>query len=67
MSRISRIINESVDENFKILALTFTNKAALEMSDRIIKLVPEAKGRLFVGTFHSFCAEVLRNHGSSIE
>ena len=65
-SRISRIINESVDENFKILALTFTNKAALEMSDRIIKLVPEAKGRLFVGTFHSFCAEVLRNHGSSI-
>lgn len=65
-TRISRIINESVEENFKILALTFTNKAALEMSDRIIKLVPEAKGRLFVGTFHSFCAEVLRNHGSSI-
>ena len=65
-TRISRIINESVDENFKILALTFTNKAALEMSERIIKLVPEAKGRLFVGTFHSFCAEVLRNHGSSI-
>lgn len=36
------------------------------MSDRIIKLVPEAKGRLYVGTFHSFCAEVLRNHGSSV-
>lgn len=65
-TRISRIINESIDENFKILALTFTNKAALEMSGRILKLVPEAKGRLFVGTFHSFCAEVLRNHGSTI-
>lgn len=64
--RISRLINESADESFKILALTFTNKAALEMSNRIIELIPEAKGRLFVGTFHSFCAEVLRNHGSSI-
>lgn len=65
-TRISRLLNETPDENFKILALTFTNKAALEMSERIIKLVPEAKGRLFVGTFHSFCADVLRNHGSSV-
>lgn len=65
-TRVSRILNLTSEENFKILALTFTNKAALEMSDRILKLVPEAKGRIFVGTFHSFCAEVLRNHGSSI-
>lgn len=65
-TRVSRILQESPNENFKILSLTFTNKAALEMSDRILKLVPNAKGRLFVGTFHSFCADILRNHGSSI-
>lgn len=64
--RISRVLREAPDDSFKVLALTFTNKAALEMSERIMKLVPDAKGRLFIGTFHSFCAEVLRNHGSSI-
>lgn len=64
--RIARILSDSLDEEFKILALTFTNKAALEMSERILKIVPDAKGRLFVGTFHSFCAEVLRNHGSYV-
>lgn len=64
--RVSRILSETPDESFKILALTFTNKAALEMSERILKLLPDAKGRLFVGTFHGFCADVLRNHGSYI-
>lgn len=64
--RIGRLLSDTPEENFKILALTFTNKAAMEMSDRILKIVPDAKGRLFVGTFHGFCAEVLRNHGSYI-
>lgn len=65
-NRISRLLQESHNEDFKILALTFTNKAAMEMSDRIFKNTPNGRGRLFVGTFHAFCAEVLRSHGSSI-
>ena len=44
-----------------ILALTFTNKAAREMKQRIIRLVGEDVGRyLWMGTFHSICSRILR-------
>lgn len=66
-ARIARILAESRDENFRILALTFTTKAASEMRGRIANLIPEMQNRLFVGTFHSFCAEVLRNQGSALK
>ncbi|MDE7029982.1 MAG: ATP-dependent helicase, partial [Lachnospiraceae bacterium] len=61
-----RILNETEKESFRILALTFTNKAAQEMSERILEGVDNVEHRLYVGTFHSFCSEVLRNHGSYI-
>lgn len=64
--RIRRILKESADESFRILALTFTNKAAQEMSERILDGVDDVDHRLYVGTFHSFCSEVLRNHGSYV-
>ena len=64
--RIRRILRESEEETFRILALTFTNKAAQEMSERILNGVEDVEHRLYVGTFHSFCSEVLRNHGSYV-
>lgn len=64
--RIKRILSESKEESFRILALTFTNKAAQEMSERIQAGVQSVEHRLFVGTFHSFCSEILRTHGSYI-
>ena len=64
--RIRRILKETADETFRILALTFTNKAAQEMSERIRDGVNGIDHRLYVGTFHSFCSEVLRNHGSYV-
>lgn len=64
--RIIRILKESEEDSFRILALTFTNKAAAEMSERIEKGLGRAEKRLFMGTFHSFCSAVLRNHGTYV-
>ncbi len=43
-----------------ILGITFTNKAAKEMRDRVQALLPADSKQPFLGTFHSFCADVLR-------
>ncbi|MCW5940286.1 MAG: UvrD-helicase domain-containing protein [Fimbriimonadaceae bacterium] len=63
--RIARLVSEGVPPG-RILAVTFTNKAAREMKERIADMVgPEAQG-LWMGTFHSICARLLRIDGSSI-
>lgn len=64
--RIIRLLKEAEQDSFRILALTFTNKAATEMSERIAAGIENQEKRLFIGTFHSFCSEVLRNHGSYV-
>lgn len=64
--RIIRLLKESENKSFRILALTFTNKAATEMRERIASGVDNQDKRLFIGTFHSFCSEILRNHGSYV-
>ena len=61
--RIARLLDSSPDRRFRILALTFTNKAANEMAARVTALVPGLEGRANIGTFHAFCAQVLRQHG----
>lgn len=61
--RIAHLLNEGTDP-FNILALTFTNKAAREMKDRIHKLVGGTEARnVWMGTFHSIFARVLRIDG----
>lgn len=62
--RIRRILNEGKG-HFRILALTFTNKAANEMKERLTE-IPEIDRRAFIGTFHSFCMEVLANRGKAV-
>ncbi|MFA9288878.1 MAG: ATP-dependent helicase [Weeksellaceae bacterium] len=49
-----------------IVMITFTNKAAKEMKERIQKVVPLKEPMGYVGTFHSFCAKILRIDGESI-
>src|SRR3954471_21780862 len=63
--RIAHIIKQGVDP-FNILALTFTNKAARAMKERILEIVgPEAKN-LWMGTFHSVFAKILRIEAAKI-
>lgn len=61
--RVARIISETPSEKFRILGLTFTNKAANEMRSRVLRFVPGFEDRFFLGTFHSFCTDLLRQHG----
>ncbi len=59
--RIAHLITNLVDP-FHILALTFTNKAAKEMKERIAKVVGQSEARsLWMGTFHSVFARILRS------
>ena len=64
--RIARLIESTPGKHFRILALTFTNAAAAEMRDRISLLVPNAEQRAVLTTFHSFAADLLRQHGHHI-
>lgn len=65
-TRISRLLEQSGDEHFRILGLTFTNKAAAEMRKRIEALVPGLGNRVLLTTFHSFAGDLLRQHGHLI-
>ena len=58
--RISYLISELGVEPWKILAITFTNKVANEMKNRVVKMIPEAMQDLTIRTFHSFAAYFLR-------
>lgn len=66
--RVAYLISERHVSPYNILAVTFTNKAAKEMKERIGKILnDESKSRhLWVGTFHATCARLLREHGEKI-
>src|SRR5438874_10257772 len=64
--RIALLVEHDV-RPWQILALTFTNKAAREMKERIGQLVrPELAYDLWMGTFHSIFARILRKHAKEL-
>jgi DNA helicase II / ATP-dependent DNA helicase PcrA len=60
--RIAYLIDRLEVSPFEILAITFTNKAAGEMKDRVAALVGPVARKMWVSTFHSACVRILRNH-----
>ncbi|NQY57768.1 MAG: UvrD-helicase domain-containing protein, partial [Ilumatobacteraceae bacterium] len=56
--RIANLVHEGVPPS-KILAITFTNKAAAEMRERLVDLVGPAVRAMWVSTFHSACVRIL--------
>lgn len=57
--RIAHLLAQGVNP-YEILAITFTNKAAKEMKSRVEGLVGDVANRIWLSTFHSFCAKFLR-------
>ena len=65
--RVAHLINDVNLPPYNILAVTFTNKAAREMSERLANLIgPDKVAGLTVGTFHSICARFLRIDGEHV-
>ena len=65
-TRIAYLIQEHNVAPWHVLALTFTNKAAREMRERVERLVGERASWITMGTFHSFSARILRTYGGEI-
>jgi DNA helicase II / ATP-dependent DNA helicase PcrA len=63
--RIAHILKQGVDP-FRVLSLTFTNKAAADMKERIIQLIGSEARNLWMGTFHSVFARLLRREAGKI-
>src|SRR5262245_18392059 len=65
-SRIAYLDREGLAKSDEILAVTFTNKAAEEMRARVEALIGSDCSRMWVSTFHSLCARLLRRHAPAI-
>ncbi|WP_235678866.1 DNA helicase PcrA [Jeotgalicoccus sp. ATCC 8456] len=58
--RVAYLLDEKQVPSYNILAITFTNKAAKEMRERVDRLIKEDANRMWISTFHSMCVRILR-------
>lgn len=65
VGRVAGLVDEGVDPR-KILVLTFSNKAAGELTERIADLRPEAAPAMWIGTFHAFGLDLVRRYHSRL-
>src|SRR5262252_3618322 len=65
-SRVAYLVASGLAQAHEVLAVTFTNKAAEEMRSRVESLLGSDCGRMWVSTFHSLCARLLRREAPAI-
>lgn len=65
--RVANLVTNHNVHPARILAVTFTNKAANEMKGRLRELVGEKSSSLWVSTFHSACVRILRSHATKLD
>ena len=58
--RIAYLLEQGLDKPWEILAITFTNKAAKEMKERVTSLVGDEAKDMWLGTFHGICVRILK-------
>ena len=65
-TRIAHLLNTGSARPNEILSVTFTNKAAREMKNRVANLIGQIEGMPWMGTFHSICVKLLRRHSELV-
>lgn len=66
VNRVQHIIEDGLALPWQVLAITFTNKAAGELKERLIRAIGEEASSIWAFTFHSCCARILRRFGDRI-
>jgi Zn-dependent peptidase ImmA (M78 family) len=66
VKRVLLLLRDGVDPA-SVLVLTFSNRAAGELADRLMAVVPEAAARLWIGTFHAFGLDLIRRYHDKLD
>lgn len=65
-TRLAYILSRQLAQPWECLVVTFTNRAAKEMKERVYNIIGETANSVWLGTFHSICVKILRNHAELV-
>lgn len=65
-TRLAYILSQHLAAPWECLVVTFTNRAAKEMKERVYNMIGDVASSVWLGTFHSICVKILRNHAELV-